>query len=76
MNTQTVSLFNKPAGIKHVMYVFRIEIVLRHNDLSSMRPYKKSKGNAVKDNDRRGQADVGVRIPYGPIWARFCLKNH
>ena len=39
MNTQTVSLFNKPAGIKHVMYVFRIEIVLGHNELSSMWPY-------------------------------------
>ena len=41
MNTQTVSLFNKPAGIKHVMYVFRIEIVLGHNELSSMWPYHK-----------------------------------
>ena len=39
MNTQSVSLFNKPAGIKHVMYVFRIEIVLGHNELSSMWPY-------------------------------------
>ena len=41
MNTRAVSLFNKPAGIKHVMYVIRIEIVLGHNELSSMWPYNK-----------------------------------
>ena len=34
------------------------------------------RGNAVKDHDRRGHTDVGVRIPYGPIWARFCIENH
>ena len=44
-------------------------------DLASRFSYLTTRGNAVKDHDRRGHADVGVRIPYGPIWARFCLKK-